>query len=158
VRLVGTSVADSILAPAPGDDLTVDADLHLDGGPAGLVLHALPGAASFRGVSLLVLPGNPAHAVLLVSDGTGNETAASPVVEVPAAPLEHVKAVIKGNQLTASVGPVASPVPLSLTLPDDHLHGDVALRAYPGVTLEVSGWKVAGPAISRPPASRAPRP
>jgi hypothetical protein len=142
VRVVGTSVGDAILAQAPGDDLTVEADLHLDGGPAGIVLHALAGRVTFSGVSLLIAPGAPAHAVLMVADGSGNETAASPAVELPAAPLQHVKIVIKGKQLTASVGPAASPASLAFSLPDALIHGDVALRAYPGVTLEVSGWKV----------------
>ncbi len=146
VRLVGTHVGDAILAQAPGDDLTVEADVHVDGGPAGIVLHALAGSMTFSGVSLLVVPGAPAHAVLMVADGSGNETAVSPAVEVPAAPVLHVKVVIKGKQLTAGVGPAASPVSLSFSLPDNLLHGDVALRAYPGVTLEVSGWQVSAAA------------
>ena len=148
VRLVGTHVADAILAQAPGDDLTVEADVHVDGGPAGIVLHALAGRATFSGVSLLVVPGAPARAVLMVADGSGNETAASPAVEVPAAAQQHVKVVVKGKQLTAAVGPAASPVTLSFTLPDTLLHGDVALRAYPGVTLEVSGWQVSAAATA----------
>jgi hypothetical protein len=142
VRLVGTHVGDAILAQAPGDDLTVEADVHIDGGPAGIVLHALAGSMTFSGVSLLIVPGAPAHAVLMVGDGGGMETAASPAVEVPAAPVQHVKVVVKGRQLTASVGSAASPVSLSFSLPDNLLHGDVALRAYPGVTLEVAGWQV----------------
>ena len=103
VRVVGTSVGDAILAPAPGDELTVDADVHLDGRPAGIVLHALPGRVTFTGVSLLVVPGSPAHAVLMVADGSGNETAVSAAVEVPSAPVLHVNAVIKGRLLTATV-------------------------------------------------------
>jgi hypothetical protein len=142
VRVVGTSVGDAVIAPAPGDDLTLDADLHLDGGPAGIVFHALAGSATFTGVSLLIVPGSPAHAVLLAADGSGNEPAATSVVEVPSAPVLHVKAVIKGKQLTASVGPATAPVTLAFTLPDSMLHGDVGLRAYPGVTLEVSGWQL----------------
>ena len=145
LRVVGTSVADSVVAPAPGNDLTLAADLHLDGGPAGIVFRALPGRAGFSGVSLLIVPGTPPHAVLRAADGSGNETAASPVVEVPAGPWLHVKAVIKGSQLTASVGAAtASTATLSLTFPDALARGDVALRAYPGVTLEVSGWQLAG--------------
>ncbi len=81
----------------------------------------------------------------MAADGSGNETAASPVVEVAAAPWVHVDAVIKGNTLTASVGAAtASPTTLSFTFPDALSRGDVALRAYPGVTLEVSGWRLAG--------------
>lgn len=149
IRVVGTRVADSVVAPAPGNGFTLDADLHLDGGPGGIVLRALPGRGGFSGISLLVLPGTPAHAVLLMADGSGDETAASPVVEVPAAAWVHVKAVLRGNQLTASVGPSSSPVTLSLAFPDDLSRGDVALRAYPGVTLEVSGWHLASPAAGK---------
>jgi hypothetical protein len=143
VRVVGTSVADAVLAPAPADDLTVEADLHLDGGPAGVVLHALAGRVSFSGVSLLLVPGAPAHAVLMVADGGGSETAVSSAVAIPGAATYHVTVVVKGKQLTASVGPASGPaVPLTFTLPDTLSHGDVALRAYPGVTLEVTGWKL----------------
>ena len=58
-RVVGSSVSDAISAPAPGDDVAVDADLHVDGGPGGIVVRALPGTVGFKGVSLLVVPGHP---------------------------------------------------------------------------------------------------
>ena len=138
VRVVGSSVRDAIVTPAPGDALTLEADLRLDGGPGGLVLRALPGRVSFSGVSLLIVPGAPAHAVLMVADGSGDETAASPVVEVPAAPSMHVKVVLEARALTATVGAIA----LSMALPDELTHGDLGLRAYPGVTLEVTGWRI----------------
>lgn len=139
VRVVGATAADAISTPAPGDDVTLDADVHLDGGPGGILVHALPAARGFRGISLLLVPGSPGHAALMAADGSGNETAASPVVEIAPSPSAHVTIVVKGKQLTAQVGPAT----LSLTLPDALLHGDVGLRAYPGVTLEVSGWRLA---------------
>jgi hypothetical protein len=148
VRVVGSSVSDAVLTPAPGDELTLDADVHLDGGPAGIVLHALPGRPAFRGVSLLLMAGATPHAVLMAADGTGDETAESPVVDVPssspAAPWMHVHVVLKPKQLTATVGPASAPVTLSLALPDELSHGDVGLRAYPGATLQVSGLQITG--------------
>jgi hypothetical protein len=67
----------------------------------------------------------------------------SSAVAIPGAATYHVTVVVKGKQLTASVGPASGPaVPLTFTLPDTLSHGDVALRAYPGVTLEVTGWKL----------------
>ncbi len=146
IRVVGSSVADAVSTPAPGDDVTIDADLHVDGGAAGVVVRALPGNTGIRGVSLLLVPGAPPHAVLVAGDGSGNDIALGPAVEVRPASVEHVKLVVKGKQLTVTVGPAGNGASATLTsaLPDDLLHGDVALRAYPGVTLEVSRWHMTG--------------
>jgi hypothetical protein len=141
VRLLGASVADAASAPAPGDDVAVDADLHVEGGPAGVVVRAVPGATGFRGVSLVVAPGTPAHALLLLADGAGTETAAAPTVEVPSAAIQHVRLVVRGSRVEATVAGAS----LSTWLPSDLAHGDVALRAYPGATVEATSWRVAKP-------------
>jgi hypothetical protein len=141
VRVVGSTVSDAVSAAAPGDDVAVDADVHVDGGPAGLVVRALPAGIGFKGVSLLVIPGARAHAVLLVEDGAGADMAAGPVQEIPAGATQHVRIVARGPQVEASVGAAR----WTVTLPGDFAHGDVALRAYPGATIEASGWRIARP-------------
>jgi hypothetical protein len=141
VRVVGSSVGDAVSAPAPGDDAAVEADLRIDGGPAGVVVRAVAGTAGFKGVSLLLVPGAPAHAVLLTADGAGADLAASPVVELPATPTHHVRLAVRGTHVDARIDAVT----LSATLPADLAHGDVALRAYPGVSVEATGWRVAKP-------------
>jgi hypothetical protein len=141
VRVVGSSVNDAVSAPAPGDDVAVEADLSVDGGPAGVVVRAVPGAGGFRGVSFVILPGAPSHAVLLAADGAGSDLALSPVVELPAAATYHVRIVARGTRVEAKLGASA----LSATLPAEFAHGDVALRAYPGATVEATSWRVAKP-------------
>jgi hypothetical protein len=141
VRVVGSSVGDAVSAPALGDDVAVEADVHIDGGPAGVVVRAVGGTAGFKGLSLLLVPGTPAHAVLLTADGAGADLAASPLVELAASPTHHVRVAVRGARVEARVDAVT----LSVTLPADLAHGDVALRAYPGASIEATGWRVGKP-------------
>jgi hypothetical protein len=139
VRVTGTSgVADAIVAPAPGDDVAVETDLRVDGGPAGIVVRALPTATGFKGVSLVLIPGTKTRAVLLFADGAGTDTAAAPVVDLAGGATQHVRLVVRGNRVEAKLGGAT----LTATLPDDLAHGDVALRAYPGATVEAGAWRV----------------
>ena len=140
VRVVGTSVADAVSAPAPADDVTLEADLRVDDAPGGLAVRAVPGHAASRASRCSSCPGHP-RAALLVGDGAGADTAASPVVEIPARATQHVHIVVKGDHVEATVGGVR----LAASLPTNLSHGDVALRAYPGVTLEATGWRIARP-------------
>ena len=141
VRVVGSSVSDAVSTPAPGDDVAVEADVRIDGGPAGVVVRALPGTAGFKGLSLLLVPGTPPHAVLLTANGAGADLAASPLVELAATPTHHVRLVVRGLRVEARIDTVS----LSVTLPAELAHGDVALRAYPGAAIEATGWRVGKP-------------
>ncbi len=140
VWVYGSGVSDAIAAPAPGDDVSLEADLRVNGGPAGVVVRAVPGlgARAFKGISLLVVPGVPPRAVLLVGDGAGAEIAAGGVVDLASTPLQHVRVVVKGRNLRAWIGAAT----LQATLPSGFEHGDVALRAYPGASVEARAWKV----------------
>ena len=139
VHLLGTGLSDAISAPSPGDDVMVNVDVRVSGGPAGVGVRALPGAHGFQGVSLLIVPGAPAHAVLVLGDGNGTDTAAAPVVEVPTQRTYHVRLIVYRREVQAHIGSTL----LRATLPESFAHGDVALRAYPGASLEASGWRVA---------------
>jgi hypothetical protein len=139
VWVYGSTLFDAIASPSPGDDVVVEADLRIHGGPAGVVVRAVPGSRrSFKGISLMVIPGSPTRAALLVADGVGVETASGPAVDVTSAPVLHVRLALKGSEVEAHVGPTA----LEATLPAGFEHGDVALRAYPGASVEATGWRV----------------
>jgi len=140
VWVYGSGTSDAIAAPSPGDDVAVEADLRVHGGPAGIVVRAVPGSSSrgFRGVSLLIVPGTPPRAALLTGDGAGAEIAAAGVVDLASTPLQHVRIVVKGRKVEAKVGGAT----LEAALPAAFDHGDVALRAYPGASVEASAWKV----------------
>jgi hypothetical protein len=142
VWVYGSGLSDAIATPAPGDDVVVEADLRVNGGPAGLVVRAVPGSSrSFKGVSVIIVPGTPPRAALLVANGAGVETAAAPTVDLANTPVQHVRVTVKGPKVEARVGTAT----LEATLPDGFAHGDVALRAYPGVSVEATGWKVKKP-------------
>jgi hypothetical protein len=139
IWLYGSTLFDAIASPSPGDDVLVEADLRVHGGPAGVAVRALPGSRhAFKGISLLVIPGTPTRAALLVGDGAGVETAAAPVVDVASGPVQHVRIAMKGQKIEASVGAVT----LEATAPAGFEHGDVAVRAYPGASVEATGWRV----------------
>lgn len=145
VRVVGSSVADAVSTPAPGDDVTLEADLRVDDAPGGLAVRAVPGARGVHGVSLLIVPGTKPRAALMVGDGYGDETAVAPAVDLPPGSTVHVVIAARGNRVEATVGGTT----LSVTLPPDYAHGDVALRAYPGATLEASHWSLLAPGKKR---------
>jgi hypothetical protein len=135
----GSGVPDAIATPAPGDDLVVEADLRVNGGPGGIAVRAVPGSfRSFKGASVMIVPGPTPRAVLLIADGRGLDTAAAPPVELTSAPVQHVRVAVKGQKIEARVGSAL----LEGTLPVGYAHGDVALRAYPSVSVEATGWKV----------------
>jgi hypothetical protein len=145
VRVVGTSVADAVSTPAPADDLTLEADLRVDDAPGGVAVRAVPGTRGMHGVSLLVVPGAKPRAALLVGDGYGDETAVAPAVDLPPGGSVHVALAVRGNRVDATVGGTT----LSVTVPADYAHGDVALRAYPGATVEASHWSLLAPGKKR---------
>jgi hypothetical protein len=139
VSVYGSGLFDAIASPAPGDDVVAEADLRVQGGPAGIVVRALPGSSrAFRGLSVMVIPGSPTRAALLLGDGAGLETAAAPVVDLASTPQQHVRITVKGQTVQAKIGSAT----LEASLPPGFEHGDVALRAYPGASVEASGWKV----------------
>jgi hypothetical protein len=140
VTLYSSGLYDAIASPAPGDDVVAEADLRVQGGPAGMVVRAVPGSSSraFKGLSVMVLPGAPTRAALLLGDGEGVETAAAPVVDLASTPQQHVRITVKGQTVQAKVGSAI----LEASLPPGFEHGDVALRAYPGASVEATGWKV----------------
>jgi hypothetical protein len=49
-----------------------------------------------------------------------------------------VRISVKGQKVEAKVGSAT----LEATLPPGFEHGDVALRAYGGASVEATGWKV----------------
>jgi hypothetical protein len=141
IRLVGVGASDAIATPSPGDDAVIEADLSVSGGEGGLVARAVSTKTSFQGVSLVLLPGStpsaPAHAALRVEDGAGGDANLGQAVELPtsAGTPTHVKLSVKGTAVEAAVGPAS----LKGVLPASLAHGDVAVRANQGATVEVAG-------------------
>ncbi len=141
IRLVGSGVNDAIATPALADDVVVDADLRVDGAPAGVVVRAVPTANGFKGVSVVVVPGAPPQARLVVSDGGGVETVVASGVTLANTPTQRLHLMAKGRLVEGTLGTAK----LSTTVSDDFAHGDVALRASAGATLEATGWRLARP-------------
>jgi hypothetical protein len=138
VRVVGEG---AIGTASPGDDVAVDASVALEGETA-IAVRAIAMPSGFKGVGLVLDATGPALRASLrawADAGKGSELA-SPI-EVPAAAREVVRVVVKGNKLEAHVGTVA----LKADVPPPFAHGDVALWAKRGSSLEATGWTVKRP-------------
>ena len=145
VRLVGVGARgyDAIATAAPGDDVLVEGDVTPTG-PVALAIRAIAGKDAWKGVLLVLAPGAagaPPRASIRAVDEAGKETELAAPVDLPAATPLHVKIAVKGPKLDASVGGVA----LKATVPAAFAHGDVALGARKGATLDVAGWSVRRP-------------
>jgi hypothetical protein len=136
LRVIGIGEADAIATPAPGDDVIIEADLSVSGGEGGIIARAISNKTSFQGASLMLIPssGGPAHAVLRVNDGAVADANLGQPVEIPS-PSAHVKIVVKGAAIEATVGSVT----LKGVLPAALAHGDVGVRAHKGATVEAAG-------------------
>jgi hypothetical protein len=145
VRLVGAGPRgyDAIATAAPGDDVLVEGDVT-PAGPVALAVRAIAGKDAWKGVLLVLAPGvagAPWRASIRSTDEAGKETELAPPVDLPAATPLHVKLVVRGSKLDATVGGVA----LKATVPPAYAHGDVALGARKGASLDVAGWSVRRP-------------
>ena len=148
IRVVGTDARgfDAIVTQAPADDVLVETELTVTGGPAGIVLRAFPIGDAFRGVSLVVEPGSPARASLVAGTGANGangarETTLAAAVELPSATSYRVRIVVRGMTIEAQIGAATlrAPLPAYLT------RGDVALRASRGATLDAGGFTLRKP-------------
>jgi len=137
---VGQAGADAIATPSPADDVLIEADLSVTGGEGGLVARAVSTKGAFQGVSLVLLPGAPSRAVLRLTDGKGGDANVGQPVIIADGNV-HAKLAVRGSAAEASIGPVA----LKGTLPPALAHGDVAIRAKAGATVEASGLTIRRP-------------
>ena len=128
---------DAIATPSPADDIVIETELRADG-EAGLMVRAAPVKEVFRGVSLLIIPSSPPRAVLRVSDDAGAEVDLALPQELPLAPSYHVKLTVKGTKVDAAIGAVVLKANLSPAV----AHGDVALRAKKGASIEAVGLSI----------------
>jgi hypothetical protein len=143
VRLVGTGARgfDAIATPAPGDDVVVECDAAVRGEVA-IAVRAISGRDAFKGVALVIAPGaSVPRASIRTSDELGHEAELAPPVDLPASPTLHVKIVVKGSKIEATVGGVS----LKATVPPAFAHGDVALAAKHGAAIEATAWSVRRP-------------
>lgn len=132
----GAKSYDAIGATPPDDDLVVEGDLTVRGGPAGIGLRLRNGREGLHGAMLVVAPG--ARTSILVSDDAGFEALLAAPVEPAVETPVHVKITLRGTKLSALVGTTK----LEGTLPASLVKGEVGLVAKPGASVEVAGWSV----------------
>ncbi len=140
IRVVGTNAKgfDAIATPAPSPNVVVEADLRIENDLGGLVVRTMSDRDALRGVSLLIAPSSPPRALLLASDGSGNETEVAPSVALPDTKAFHVKITTRGSSIEAVVAGVTMKGSIPLPLAG----GDVAIRAKKGGGVEVTGFTV----------------
>ncbi len=139
IRVVGVGQAgtDAIATPSPGDDVLIEADLSVTGGEGGLVARAVSTKGAFQGVSLVVLPGAPVRAVLRIDDGKGGDANLGQPVAIADGSV-HARLAVRGTAAEATLGGVT----LKGALPASLAHGDVAIRAKAGATVEASALTI----------------
>ena len=133
----GERGTEAIATAAPGDDLVLEADLTLSG-EAGVVVRAVSTKSAFQGASLVLIPGTPPRASLRASEGAGTESEMAPPVELAPAAAYHVRILVQGAKIEATVNGLK----LSGALPASLAHGDLALRVKRGATLDAAAWTV----------------
>ncbi|MEO6418677.1 MAG: hypothetical protein ABIP39_04685, partial [Polyangiaceae bacterium] len=134
---MGEKGFDAIATPSPSDDVVIETDLRAEG-ESGLVVRAAAAKDALRGVSLVIIPSSPPRAVLRVSDDAGAEVDLAPPQELPLEASYHVKLTVKGTKVEAMVGTTS----MKGTLPASVAHGDIALRAKKGASIEAVGLSI----------------
>ena len=146
VRVVGTSEKgfDAIATSAPSDDVLIECDASLRGDVA-FAVRAAAGRDTWRGVALVVTPAASAasasRASLRAFDDRGHESELAAPVDLPATPSLHVKIVLKGDKLEATIGGVS----LKAVVPAALARGDVVLAAKRGGAIDATAWTVRHP-------------
>jgi hypothetical protein len=142
VRVVaGGRGVDAIATAAPGDDVSVDAEVELTGESA-IVVRAVATPAGFKGVALVLDAGSsPARASIRAWDDLGRLTELAGAMDLPVADRYAVKLTVKGRALEAKVASVTlhAEVPLALS------HGDVAIAVKHGGEIAARGFAVKRP-------------
>ena len=151
VRLVGDGRGvDAIATAAPGDDVAVDASVEVTG-EAAVVLRAIATPAGFKGIALVLdASSSPARASIRAWDDAGKLTELTPPVDLPPASTYAVRATVKGAKLEVRIGtgtatPTPTPTTLHADVPPALAHGDIALAARHGGSIETRGWSVKRP-------------
>lgn len=140
VKLVGGGTSakgyDAIGMTTPDDDVVVEGDLTVRGGPGGIGFRLGNGRDAVRGAMLVVAPGT--RTSILVSDEVGFESLLAAPIEPAVETPVHVKITVRGTKISATVGATK----LEGTLPATLSKGDVGLVARPGASVDVTGFSV----------------
>src|SRR5581483_3868369 len=118
---------------APGDDVSLDADVTTTG-PFSVLLRAKSGRDG-GGIGLRVAPSRMSL-VNVGADGAEHELAQSSAL----ATVQHVHVEVRGNKLRAVCTQSGqAPVVLEAPVPAHQAHGDVAIAVKKGTSLELGG-------------------
>jgi hypothetical protein len=145
VRVVGFGAKgfDAIATAAPGDDVVVEGDLTAQG-EVVIAVRVIAGKDTLKGITLTILaaqPGQPRRALLRSVDDAGKMAELAPPADLAAGASHHVKVVVKGGKIEASIGSAT----LKAAIPAAFAHGDVALGARKGASLEMGSFSVRRP-------------
>jgi hypothetical protein len=145
VRLVadGRGV-DAIATAAPGDDAAVEASVEVSG-EAAILLRAIATPAGFKGIGLVIdQSSSPPRASIRAWDDAGKLTELAPPTDLTPAPSYPIRISVKGMKLEAKVGATA-PTTFHVDVPAGLAHGDIALAARHGGSVETRAWTVKRP-------------
>jgi hypothetical protein len=142
VRVVGEGHGvDAIGTAAPGDDVAVEASVELASETA-IVVRAIATPAGFKGIALVLdASASPLRASIRAWDDAGKLSELVAPVDVAPSARYVVRVAVRGAKLEARVGATT----LRADVPAFLAHGDVAIAAKHGGSLEAKGWTVKRP-------------
>jgi hypothetical protein len=136
---------DAVVTAAPADDVVAEADLSVAGESAGIALRSAAGRDAFRGAALVLTPGASPRITLVQKEETGFESYLAAPVDLSAfGGSAHVKLTVRRTKIEAAVTTGGDSYTLRGTIPATFAHGDVALCAKKGATLEVTNFAISG--------------
>jgi hypothetical protein len=110
----------------------------VSGAPGGIAIRAVQGRDAVRGAVLVFIPGAGGRTMLAASDDAGAESLLGQAIDpTPAMPV-HVKIVVQGTKVEATVGSTT----IKGTLPATLAKGEIAVVAKKGATVDVTGFTV----------------
>jgi hypothetical protein len=135
--MVGQGDFDVASMQAPGDDVSLDADVTASG-PFSVLLRAKSGRDG-GGIGVRVAPSR-VSLVNVGADGVEHELAQSSALQS----VSHVHVEVRGTKLRAvcTQSGLAVPAVLEAPVPAHQAHGDIALAVKKGTSLELAGVTV----------------
>lgn len=137
IRIVGQGDFDVASMQAPGDDVSLDADVSTSG-PFSVLLRAKSGRDG-GGIGVRVAPSR-VSLVNVGADGVEHELAQSSALQS----VSHVHVEVRGTKLRAvcTQSGASTPAVLEAPVPAHQAHGDIAIAVKKGTSLELAGVTV----------------
>jgi hypothetical protein len=152
----GSAGFDAVVTGPPARDQAVHAEVRVSERGGGLLVRGQPGEPSYDAIVLLITPGKPAKATLVLVDGKAKASELAPAIELGDAPADGFSAslAVKGKKVSA----VVDGKKLEAELDRAAGTGRMGLMVPAGGRIEVTGFGPGASAARKPKTKKAARP